>query len=302
VFSFTIPADLANEAATGEAPDRLEGLAVLLVMPEGPVRPLIARMLKEDKAHCLSVPDIGTALDILSLRGDGERFSHVLWDLPRSAPVPEEQLAELKSLKSTREAHFVLLSAAEQRGRIDEMRQLGFESYLIKPVRRDALIGRLSGDGQEPGIQAEIADGEGLGLDDLDSRPLRVLLAEDNQINALLATALLTKAGHDIDVVANGGDAVERALSGKYDLVFMDIHMPGMDGFEATRRIRAQAAKAGQPHLPIVALTANAMADDKRQCLEAGMDDFLTKPIEIDALKSLLERWCPGESPRQTGT
>ena len=119
-------------------------------------------------------------------------------------------------------------------------------------------------------------------------RKLRVLLAEDNQINAVLATAIIRRAGHHVDVAGNGQEAIETLAQAPYDVVLMDMHMPVMDGLEATRRIRAQGDEAAS--LPIVALTANAVVGDRERCLEAGMDDYVTKPIDPEALASALAR------------
>jgi CheY-like chemotaxis protein len=122
---------------------------------------------------------------------------------------------------------------------------------------------------------------------------LAVLVAEDNDINALLARALLHRLGHRPTVVADGAAAVEAFVSAErvgqpFDLVLMDVHMPELDGLEATRRIRAAEAAMGLPRTRIVALTANAFGEDRDACLAAGMDDFLTKPLDRDRLADAL--------------
>ena len=119
---------------------------------------------------------------------------------------------------------------------------------------------------------------------------MRILVAEDNKINQLLAMSLLKRAGHKVEIVADGGLAVAALERGAFDIVLMDVHMPDVDGFEATRRVR-ELADSRLATTPIVALTADAMEGDRKKCLEAGMDDYLTKPIVEADLMQVLERW-----------
>ena len=115
---------------------------------------------------------------------------------------------------------------------------------------------------------------------------LRVLLAEDNPINAILARALLEREGCAVECASNGLEAVAAARSGGHDLILMDVRMPEMDGIQASRILRNEGYRGA-----IVALTADAFEDDRRACLAAGMDDFLTKPLEVGALRAILARW-----------
>ena len=122
---------------------------------------------------------------------------------------------------------------------------------------------------------------------------LAVLVAEDNDINALLTRSLLTRLGHRPEVAPDGAAAIEAWQAAQdsgspYDLILMDVHMPGVDGLEAARRIRMAEAEAGQPHTPIIALTANAFDEDREACLAAGMDGFLVKPLERERLVETL--------------
>jgi len=176
----------------------------------------------------------------------------------------------------------------DHRNRLDDLRSAGFDGYLLKPVRRRSLRQRLS-------VAAEGRTGRVLGerFDEDDLLPLyddvthvraslRILLAEDNRINRLLAETLLTRAGHRVTHVADGADAVAAAASGEFDLVLMDLHMPRMDGVVAANRIRDLPAPASQ--VPIVALTADTADGERQRCLDAGMDDFLEKPISEEVL------------------
>jgi CheY-like chemotaxis protein len=118
-------------------------------------------------------------------------------------------------------------------------------------------------------------------------RPLKVLLAEDNPVNAAMTSALIGRLGHKVDVVNDGKAALEAVSTGAFDLVIMDVQMPVLDGLQATRRIR-DGERGSTNHIPIVALTANAMKGDDLLCLSAGMDAYLPKPVTVEALKDVL--------------
>ena len=129
----------------------------------------------------------------------------------------------------------------------------------------------------------------------------RVLLVEDHAVNRMLATRLLAKLGCEVDVAENGRLACDRTLQQAYDLIFMDCQMPEMDGFEATRVIR-ERERTGRPHTPIVALTANAMSQDREQCIAAGMDDYITKPYSSADFERVLQRWCRAQALPAVGS
>jgi len=169
---------------------------------------------------------------------------------------------------------------------------------LTKPVRPSALFDCLASvTGAAPGASSGFSQPGGTklaygGEDPPPAeprRPLRLLVAEDNAVNQQVATGLLARLGHRADVANDGGEAVAAVQRIDYDLVFMDVQMPGMDGIEATRIIRAMSGP--KAHLPIVAMTANAMAGDRETFLAAGMDDYIAKPVNRRSLAALLERW-----------
>src|SRR5205085_10697224 len=163
--------------------------------------------------------------------------------------------------------------------------------YLVKRLRAAALAARCRDDTP---VELAIADhraGEGVGA--ARAEGLSILVAEDNEINALLARALLHRLGHRTTIAPNGAAALETfcaaVSAGKpYDLVLMDVHMPDVDGLEATRRMRAAEVAQDFPHTRIIALTANAFGEDREACLAAGMDDFLVKPLDRDRLAQVL--------------
>jgi signal transduction histidine kinase/CheY-like chemotaxis protein len=188
----------------------------------------------------------------------------------------------------------VALIPQEKRDLIETYRADGAAGYLIKPLRQESLIERVA-----------LAAGE-----TVDARPvaanderanavpktfgLRILLAEDNPVNALLAKSILVRNGCHVDAVGNGAEAVAALEAAPYDLVLMDVHMPVLDGFDATRAIRLKGGRIAAT--PIIALTAAAMEEDRRACKAAGMNDFITKPLDPDMLSSVLERWTKDQS------
>ena len=218
-----------------------------------------------------------------------------------------------KAIINERCVRTMVMAPPTKRGAIDDMRRQGFDGYLIKPIRQKTLMRELAATGapkvspdetgqDAPSSQDNKCD-EAVDRAAAEPKPnpqpspqlshgdrrLSILLAEDNKINAVLATTLIERAGHEVDVAVNGAEALKAVQKTAYDLVFMDLHMPKMDGLEATRQIRALDGAAA--HVPIIALTANASPADSQKCHNAGMDDFLSKPFEPKDLHAVLEKW-----------
>jgi len=194
----------------------------------------------------------------------------------------------------------LILTSAGQRGDGERCRQLGIEAYLTKPIARADLIEAvgtvLAGAPSAQGV-ADLVTRHSIA----ESRhALRILLAEDNPVNQQVATAMLLKRGHQVDVVANGREAVDAVGTERYDLVLMDIQMPEMDGFEATAQIRALPQGAA---LPIIALTAHALSGERERCLERGMTGYLAKPFKAHELFAVVEGTRPdGAEPTVAAT
>jgi CheY-like chemotaxis protein len=182
----------------------------------------------------------------------------------------------------------LLVTAFDARGREQTARNAGFSAYLLKPVEPSALYNALgtiaAGSAAATVTQSAVARRAG--------NSMRILLAEDQAVNRRVALLQLKELGFDADAVANGAEAVAAVARTRYDLVLMDMQMPEVDGLAAARTIRTAEIDTGT-HLTIIALTANALERDRRACLDAGMDDYLAKPLEIDALRDVLERWLP---------
>jgi two-component system sensor histidine kinase/response regulator len=227
------------------------------------------RCLSEARArgapfHCLfadtSLPD-----------GEGESFARRVLHAPGN-----EGLA------------VILCLAAGERGDLERFAQEGFAASLSKPIRRSSLLACLLHvlAGYSPGVDSSVV-GKAAGV--IDKRESRLLVVEDNPINSMVMKGFFAKLGYPrIDSAADGLAAVEMAGQGGYDLILMDCQMPKMDGYSATRRLRELGIRT-----PIVAMTAHTLSGDRETCLEAGMDDYLAKPIAIDLLAACLDRWLP---------
>jgi PAS domain S-box-containing protein len=187
----------------------------------------------------------------------------------------------------------IILITPSERPALAGLKEAGFTGYLVKPVRAASLKAQLLSAGPpEASAGGSLLSREEQTQEATPRRGLKVLIAEDNEINALLAQALLTRLGHWPTVAASGTAALEawdgaRRAGAPFDLVLMDLHMPGIDGLEAVRRIRAAEAET-KHRTPVFALTANAFADDREACLAAGMDGFLVKPLDRQQLAAVL--------------
>jgi CheY-like chemotaxis protein/HPt (histidine-containing phosphotransfer) domain-containing protein len=187
----------------------------------------------------------------------------------------------------------MMLSSAGQPGDGARCRQLGIETYLTKPIKQsdllDAILNALNlafhhDDHHEPPIQPPHAA----------SRALRILLAEDNAVNQMLAVRLLEKRGHTVIVASDGKQAVAAAENDRFDVILMDVQMPQLNGFEATAAIRVKEATSGR-HIPIIAMTAHAMKGDREKCLAAGMDGYVCKPVQAAELYQAIASVFPGD-------
>lgn len=303
VFTLTLPMRAAADSKPVALPERLDRPVLVVTSSQ-----IMARSLRTQ----LSAAGVS---DITVLRDPASAAAHIrrrpatilLCDRPMAASIPAEAVAL---------AHrSIVLVPPTARAELAGFRDAGFSGYLIKPVRQRSLHEQLlkaakgkprnpaAGQGTpHPRAANEPEDRGSEPRRDVpqsarsprNKRIFRILLAEDNQINAVLATSILRGSGHDVDLAGNGTEALTALNAGTYDIVLMDMHMPVMDGLTATRQIRS----TGNAHadLPIVALTANAMRADRETCIEAGMDDFLTKPFNPDDLRAVIARWGPGRA------
>jgi CheY-like chemotaxis protein len=194
-----------------------------------------------------------------------------------------------------------MLTSAGQTADCERRRQIGLAACLTKPVKQSELLNTIvttlsnsAAPVVRPARAAQPAPTER-------SKSMRILLTEDNLVNQRLALRLLEKQGHTVAVANNGREALSALTAEAFDLVLMDVQMPEMDGLEATAAIRAKE-RGTRTHLPIVAMTAGAMTEDKERCLAAGMDDYVSKPLKTDDLMAILERIAIDKTPRHAAT
>jgi PAS domain S-box-containing protein len=213
----------------------------------------------------------------------------VLLDMQMPGMDGEQTARAIKTDPSIKDVKILILTSMGQRGDASRLEALGCSGYLLKPVKQqmlfDAVLAVLGRSEDEVAtlITRHV-------LSEKRKEGIRLLLAEDNPVNQKLAVILLQKAGYLVDAVDTGTQAVEKIQTNSYSVVLMDVQMPEMDGFQATRLVRAWESQTGR-HVPIIAMTAYAMAGDRERCLDAGMDDYITKPLEPRALFNVLDRW-----------
>jgi signal transduction histidine kinase/CheY-like chemotaxis protein len=305
-FHFTARLGVAGvPVETHSAADvMLAGTPVLVVDDNPTNRRILTELLSRWQMRPTAVASAEEAL--LSLRRSVLRrdpFSLVLTDVHMPGTDGFRLAEQIMHTPELAEPLIMMLTSGEQRGDAAKCRELGVAAYLVKPIRRTELSAAIlkvmtSRSERQPEEAAGISPAQGVehalitGPGIRSAVKLRILLAEDNEVNRHVAIRILEKEGHHV-VSAEDGLMTLTALSARtFDLVLMDVQMPKMDGLEATRAIREREQHTSA-HIPIIAMTAHAMSGDRERCLEAGMDDYISKPINARSLLNLLEKHCP---------
>ena len=275
VFWFTLPAIVVAGAPVLPQTRPLDGLRFAIVTRNTLLREGLTAQLRASGGEVGAFSEDGD---------DDETLNYVLVDAGTGA-VPDGRAAPDPDIPS-----FVLLAPAA-RGKLNDMLAKGFAGFLVKPVRQAAFVERFRTQLEVASDPQPVAAVQPQTVEIV--RGFKVLLAEDNPVNALLTRELLRRRGHKVREVTTGDAAVAAMNEERFDLVLTDIHMPGMDGIEATRAIRADELTHGRARTPIIALTADAMETGKWACKEAGMDGFLTKPVDPHLLDQMFQTFFP---------
>jgi signal transduction histidine kinase/CheY-like chemotaxis protein len=292
-FHFTVRFVAVQEHATQLAPAEplLAGMPVLIVDDNATNRQVLSEMLWSLHLHPALASSAYEALTQMRLAAErGHPFPLVLTDCHMPGMDGFELVEQINNSVGLAGAVVLMLTSGEHGGDLARCRELGISVYLTKPVRRAELyssirraLGASTGPQEEPAMRS---------LRQPPTGGRRILLVEDNRVNQRVALRILENAGHRVLVAGNGKQALDAHAQERFDAVLMDLQMPEMDGWQATAVIRERDRAAGI-HTPIVALTAHAMSGDRERCLEAGMDEYLSKPIASAALLEVVERVCP---------
>ena len=297
VFWFTLHLPVAQpDHQPHAARNALAGKRVLAVDDNATNRRLLAILFDQWKCEAALASGAAEAIAMLEVeRAAGRRFDFAVLDM---------QMPDVDGLTLGRMIHerpglqslpLVMLTSISQRDGATDAQANGFVAYLSKPVKSAQLFETL----------VRVLDTAAKPRPDVERSPVpaieeslpvkrngyRILVAEDNVVNQKVAQTLLTRSGYTVDIAQNGSEAIQALETTHYDLVLMDCQRPVLDGYEATRAIRSLHSKVLNRQIPIIALTANAMSGDREKTAQAGMDDFLSKPLRVDELRATVARW-----------
>jgi len=299
IFSFTARFSKSTIATVDPPRTELRGHRALIVDDDAIAREIIYTYVTSWGMRADSVASGDDALAALrkaANAGDPYDIAIVDFWMPQMNGLSLARSVRSEPLLSA--IRLILMTAFDANLQRNEAARAGFAAYLTKPVKQSQLFMSISSAIRHGNAMPADPQAAATILEQLEPQlppvaPAKVLVAEDNAINQKLTVAQLRRLGLDAEVVKSGQEAIDAVKKRDYGLVLMDCQMPGMDGFEATRKIRASEVGTRR-HTTIVAITANALEGDRELCVGAGMDDYLSKPIQLEALRALVNRWMPG--------
>ena len=290
-FHFTVPVGRDDAVGPQESPTlNLSGLSALVVDSNAIGGAILQRQLQGWGLTCDLADGTVRAVSLT----DERHYDFAIIDMDTTEPTDSQLIATLRPRRRDGRLPLVALRSRNRQGQRDL--DPDFDGQILKPIKAASLhrviVAVIDG---RPAVPDQLDDPSYPAL----TAGMRVLLAEDNAVNQKIGLAMLERLGCRADVAGNGIEALDALRHAPYDVILMDLQMPEMDGLEATRQIRSGFPAARQPR--IIAMTANVMTEDRAHCLQAGMDDFLSKPVRLDQLGAALEKWtvagpCAGES------
>jgi CheY-like chemotaxis protein/HPt (histidine-containing phosphotransfer) domain-containing protein len=293
-FQFTVSLGVSRTPSTrsqSASPVDFSGLRVLIVDDNTTNRRIFEELLQRWQMKPTAVDSGWLAFKALEgAQAMGEPFRLVLLDCQMPEMDGFAVARTIRENQSLTQPILIMVSSATRRGDSARAREVGIACHLSKPLKQSELRDAISRSLGAPVVPEPPTVVE---PEPASHRPLRVLLAEDNAVNQKLALRILERRGHTVSVANDGREVLKRLDSQSFDLILMDVQMPNMSGFEVTTAIR-QIEKMGGGHVPVIALTAHAMAGDRERCLAAGMDDYVVKPINPARLFAAIERVVPG--------
>ena len=277
------------------------GTRILVVDDNATNRHVLREQLRRLECRFDEAPDARTALAKLRQAHDeGDAFDIAILDMLMPDMDGEALGCAIKKDEVLKDTAIIMLTSVGKRGDAARLKEIGFAAYLTKPVKHGQLCECLQAvTGGRPLAEqaAPLALVTSHALAEDKRHKVRILLAEDNVVNQRVALRILEKLGFRADAVANGKEALEAHESIPYDVILMDVQMPEMDGFQATAAIRGMELETGR-RTPIIAMTAHALKGDRERCIEMGMDDYVSKPVEPRELAAALRRSLPETEPQ----
>ena len=299
-FWFELEVETDAEVMPRPPSDAMAGCRVLIVDDHPVHRRLLRTQLEPMGCRVDEVESGKAALEAIENAGD-DPYRIGLIDFRMPEMDGESFARELRRHPWGRDIALVLISASVVGRPIDAILAAGFATYLRKPIKRRHLQETLVELYNARDVRAALPEGNGSTRPAKPASEVRILLAEDNKVNQMVAVKTLQRSGFAVDVVETGAAAIDALQSLDYDLVLMDIHMPVMDGFSATRAIREGRNGVRNPAIPIIALTANSMKGDRERCLAAGMSNYLSKPFKRRELEAILAEYLSGSGNGASG-
>lgn len=297
--SFWFTASLEKQREVREKkiviPEDIRHRRILIVDDNAASRLILQEQLKSWGCRYGAASSGKEALAVLNQAGEEkDPYEIAVIDMQMPEMDGETLGRKIKQDKAISNTILIMMTSMGARGDASRLNDIGFAAYLTKPIKQsqiyDCLVTVL-GMKKETSNVRSVAMVTRHSLDEDRKAKTRILLADDNIINQKVAVSIMKKLGYTADAVANGQEAVKALEMISYDIVLMDCQMPVLDGYQATREIRNPNAKVLNPKVPIIAMTANAMKGDREKCIDAGMDDYLAKPVKPQEISDMIEKW-----------